>query len=399
MRRVSGMTTRPLVSVVIPLFNGRRWIQEAVESCLLQSHSAVEVVVVDDGSTDDGAWLINDLGVRVLSQGNAGVAAARNRGIEEARGELLVFLDQDDRLSPDGIAAGVEALGRERDARWVVGQIQRIDVDGRPRGPASVRGGPLDFLTMLRGQARSGGPPGRALLPRALVRAVGGFDPRHAPADDYDLLLKLARLVEGRWHDGVVLDYRRHEENVSNQVARTLGATLGVLRAHAIGSGPEVLAACADGRAHWRRTFGPWLVPELRSALRRGQLRRAAGAALAKLECVTADRVAALTGAPSPGGEVDLAGALDREREVVGEQQAQARGTGVVAGGPHRGQPAPTSPVADGTAPERAPRVVDDLARERDPAPVAVDRQAAAERRGELHLGVDALRAPTAAQS
>lgn len=283
------MTKPPLVSVVIPLFNGRRWVTEALQSCHAQTHPSVEVVVVDDGSTDDGAALARGAGARVVTQRNAGVAAARNRGTEEARGELLVFLDQDDRLLPRGIEAGVAALRADSAAGWVVGRLQRIDAEGRPRGPAGPIGGALTFVNMLRGRARSGGTPSRALLPRALVRAVGGFDQRFAPADDYDLFLKLARRAAGRWHDEVVVEYRRHDGNVSNQAARTLRAVLTVLDAHAAGGDPEVRAACAEGRAHWRRVFGPCLGPELRHALRRGQLRRAATVALTRLECLVAD--------------------------------------------------------------------------------------------------------------
>ncbi len=282
------MAKQPLVSVVIPLFNGRRFLREALESCAAQSHAALEVVVVDDGSTDDGPRLARETGARVLSQRNAGVAVARNRGLEEARGEYVVFLDQDDRLAPRAVEAGLAALGGAGGACWVVGLMRRVDAGGRPRGAIDRRGGALTFTNMLRGQARCGGPPARALFPRALLRAVGGFDPRHAPADDYDLFLKLARRAEGRWHDEVVVDYRRHEGNVSNEVARTLRATLGVLRAHASGGDAEVLAAWAQGRAHWRGVFGPRLTPELLASLRRGHLRRAALVGWTKVVCALA---------------------------------------------------------------------------------------------------------------
>ncbi|MBX3468598.1 MAG: glycosyltransferase [Planctomycetes bacterium] len=279
------MSKRPRVSIIVPLFDGRRWLQEALESALGQTHAPVEVVVVDDGSTDGGAEVARALGVRVLTQRNAGVAAARNHGLDEARGEWVVFLDQDDRLLPRAVEAGLEALRATPAAGWTVGRLRRIDAHGRVRGEEAAVGGPLDRLSMLRGQARSGGPPGRALLPRALVRAAGGFDPRHAPADDYALFLELARRAAGRWLDEVVLEYRRHDANVSNHAARTLRATLGVLAAQARGGDPEVLAACAAGRAHWRRVFARSLPPELRAALRRGRGRAAATVALAWAGC------------------------------------------------------------------------------------------------------------------
>lgn len=288
------MSPPPLVSVIVPLFNGRRFIAEALASATRQTHPRVELVVVDDGSTDDGVDIARTFDVRLVRQPNAGVAAARNRGVDEARGDLVVFLDQDDRLLEGAIEAGLRALAADRAARWAVGRYRSIDAEGRPRPMVVQPMGALDYLTMLRGQSRSGGPPARALFPRALVLAIGGFDARHAPADDYDLFLRAARRAGGTRHDDVVVEYRRHEGNVSNQVARTLSATLGVLDAHAAAADDErTLQACAEGRAHWRGVFGPRLGSELRHALKHGRLGRAAHAALCQLGCALARHRAA----------------------------------------------------------------------------------------------------------
>ena len=92
-----------LVSVIIPLYNARRYVAQAIESALNQTYSNVEVIVVDDGSTDDPLEVISKYPVRVIRQDNKGASAARNTGIREATGEFIVTLDADDTISPEYI--------------------------------------------------------------------------------------------------------------------------------------------------------------------------------------------------------------------------------------------------------------------------------------------------------
>jgi glycosyltransferase involved in cell wall biosynthesis len=102
-----------MISIIIPAFNYERYVARAIESALAQDYPAVEVVVVDDGSTDGTAEVaqqFEDRGVRVIRQANQGLAAARNTGIAHAKGELLFFLDADDFLEPYAISRLYEAL-------------------------------------------------------------------------------------------------------------------------------------------------------------------------------------------------------------------------------------------------------------------------------------------------
>src|SRR5690349_9034781 len=104
------MSTLPLTSVIVPCYNGGRYVATAVQSVFRQSYPRIEVVVVDDGSTDDSPAILAGFGeaIRYVRQTNQGLSAARNRGIKEARGELLAFLDADDVWLPSKLATQVQ---------------------------------------------------------------------------------------------------------------------------------------------------------------------------------------------------------------------------------------------------------------------------------------------------
>ena len=123
-----------LVSVIIPVFNGERYLAEAIESALAQTYRPIEIVVVDDGSTDGTAEAVKPFipPVRYVHQPNGGTGAARNRGIEEARGDFFAFLDADDLWQPEKLALQMAAFEADPKADIVFGHLQQFfspDVD------------------------------------------------------------------------------------------------------------------------------------------------------------------------------------------------------------------------------------------------------------------------------
>lgn len=125
-----------LVSVVMPLYNGERFLRRPVESVLAQSHGELELVVIDDGSTDGGADLVDDYArgdrrVRLVRTPNGGVAAARNRAIDLAQGRYVAFLDSDDWWHADKLRRQLDALDA-RDAAIAYASYQRVAEDGSP---------------------------------------------------------------------------------------------------------------------------------------------------------------------------------------------------------------------------------------------------------------------------
>ena len=148
-------TERPLVSVVIPCYNQAEYLGEAIRSVLSQSYTPVEIIVVNDGSTDDTALVASSFSeVTLINQENRGLSAARNSGIRGSHGSMLVFLDADDRLLPEALSAGVACLAEHPDCAFAYGQYQFINADGeflrvferKPAGQDTY----LDFLRTNR---------------------------------------------------------------------------------------------------------------------------------------------------------------------------------------------------------------------------------------------------------
>lgn len=201
----------PTVSVIIPVLNGERFLAAAVASIRGQRYPSVEVIVVDDGSTDGTAAVANALGgeVRCVSQANAGPPSARNRGLDLARGELIAFLDADDLWSQDKLELQVGRLAADPDLDVVMGMTQIF----RP-APATADAGAL---------GEPAGPPalllslGSALFRREVFDRVGRFDQSQRLDDDVDWFLRaLEADVRILPLSHVAQFYRRHDRNITN---------------------------------------------------------------------------------------------------------------------------------------------------------------------------------------
>jgi glycosyltransferase involved in cell wall biosynthesis len=223
-----------LVSVVIPCYNQARFLGEAVESVLAQTHPHFEVVVVDDGSTDETSEVAARYPkVRYFRQENSGrPAAPRNRGLRESHGEYVVFLDSDDRLLPNALEAGLRHLGEHPECAFTSGLCRALSSDGLSLAAVSLPGARNDHYAALLSKNYIL-TPGAVMFRRAAVEAAGGFDisPEKRGSEDYDLYLRLARASPVHGHDEIVIEYREHDNNLSGDSGQMLKSTLAVLRA------------------------------------------------------------------------------------------------------------------------------------------------------------------------
>jgi glycosyltransferase involved in cell wall biosynthesis len=306
MRCVSGMN---LVSIVIPCYNAGRWLREAIDSCLTQTYSNLEVIVVDDGSTDDSLSIARTYGsdIVVTTGPNRGESGARNKGFSLSHGDYIQFLDADDYLLPEKIERQVEYLETEGgDVVYGDWQIRFHLPDGSTRLGEIWTPGRYDdpVLAVLNGWNLI---PLGMLHRREIVERVGGWDESlHITEDTAFLFSEIMTGADLRYQPGCFSVYRRYG-NVTLSTAdparrlHYLGRSLGImektLEARGLLQGPyrEALAQFYYRHArayygidpgayrHWRErslSLEPHLVP--RGSMAYNLLRRCCGVAVAE---------------------------------------------------------------------------------------------------------------------
>lgn len=198
-----------LVSVVMPVYNGERWLAEAIGSVLGQTYGPLELIAVNDGSMDGSAVILARYPQVVsIHQPNAGNAVARNRGVAAARGAFIGFIDQDDLWTPDKVAVQVERLREHPELGYVLG-LQRMFLEPGHSRPAWMPARLLD-------EAHPGYLPGTLLVRRGTLDEVGHFDPSVRNGSDMDWFLRANEAgVRMAVVETVVMEKRVHDENLS----------------------------------------------------------------------------------------------------------------------------------------------------------------------------------------
>jgi|GEM_PF-735880 len=207
-----------LVSAIVPVYNSSRYIQKAIDSILAQTYHNYEIIVVDDGSTDDTKAKLRQYGdkIRYIYQENQGSAAARNTGIKLAQGELVAFLDSDDLWSmPEKLAKQVACFESDPDLGGVNTGWKIID--GRGKHVKTVqpwhKAPKLDLETWLKKKCVR---TSAMIFRREWLEKVGGFDPELRQSHDVDLILRLSLAgCKTEWLKEETVCYRQHGENTT----------------------------------------------------------------------------------------------------------------------------------------------------------------------------------------
>jgi glycosyltransferase involved in cell wall biosynthesis len=217
----------PMVSVLIPAFNRAAYIKETVESVLSQNYESIELIVIDDGSTDGTHEILTryaeDGKITLLTHpgcDNRGQAASLNLGLQSAHGEYLAILDSDDLFLPGKIEAQADYLSQHPDVGLVYGMGEGVDGEGHwlydihspdhiePNDPNAVL---LDCYFLL---------PQNALVRRSVYEQVGLFEECFRAAQDHDMLIRIAEKTRFAFIPKKLFQYRRHGDSISNNGQR-----------------------------------------------------------------------------------------------------------------------------------------------------------------------------------
>ena len=209
------------VAVVIPTYDRADFLTTAIDSALAQSHPPDEIVVVDDGSTDDTASVLAHYGdrIRVVRQDNAGQAAARNRGVAEVRSDWVAFLDSDDSWEPAALQRLLGAADEFPAAGLIAMRAMAMRADGSLTRRIQGKKSPGPFFTTRSILLKDGGGILTPMVKRSLFVELGGFDATLRSAEDVDLWLRLSFRTTLVGVPDALLLRRVHDTNLSSDRA------------------------------------------------------------------------------------------------------------------------------------------------------------------------------------
>jgi glycosyltransferase involved in cell wall biosynthesis len=217
---------KPLVSVIIPVFNSEGFLRQAIDSVLAQRYEPLQIIAVNDGSTDASLSILKSYGdqIAILQQPNAGSAVARNKGIKESEGEFIAFLDADDVWHPDKTSIQIAHLKEHLDIGLVYASLfktahfQNSEIDRFLMTPVEgmveidPRSSGWRYTNLLR---KSGPHTSSVILRRSVIDHVGEFDSRLRRGQDYDYWIRASRETKFHKLQPKLSVYRIHKKGIT----------------------------------------------------------------------------------------------------------------------------------------------------------------------------------------
>lgn len=231
-----------LVSILIPCYNAKQWIAETINSALAQTWQNKEIIVVDDGSTDDSLAIAQQFEspiVKVISQDNRGAGATRNRALKESQGDFIQYLDADDLLSPNKIESQIKILLNNLEKVAVCQTIHFFDGEDYKRKSTVDdlylynTDDPIEFLVRLYGGYGEGGmiQPNAYISPRSVIERAGIWEEFYSPDDDGEYFCRVVLASSGIRFSNQGINYYRKHINGNNLSKRNSRLALeGILR-------------------------------------------------------------------------------------------------------------------------------------------------------------------------
>lgn len=261
------MSASPRVSVIIPACNAAAIVHRAVDSVLAQSFQDFELLLVDDGSTDNTRSVLAGYGNRLqlLARDNGGPAAARNHGLRQARGEYVAFLDADDYWKPGKLQRQVDLLDSSPETGFCSTSTEVVNTEGDFLNPwpCCPDAGPFPEVLFMNGTIISGSTSG-VLARKHLIDELGGFDEALRGFEDPDLWIRLAALTGYRCIPEPLTVVVRTPGSVSGNLANMRRATLASFRKNR-----QLLPTSRRG-AYWRAACASALTDYAKSTYRAG---------------------------------------------------------------------------------------------------------------------------------
>jgi len=221
-------TSQPLVSVIIPCYNHGKYLGTAIESVLAQTYAHTEVIVVDDGSTDNTKFVSESFSeVNYIYQPNQGLSAARNTGIDKCQGQFVVFLDADDWLMTDALKINLAYLTREQDVAFVSGAHVMVVESRNMVEEKKIIVDDNHYQRLLMGNFIA---MHAVVMYQRWVFDIFRFDTELPALEDYDMYLKISRKHRIIHHQQMIAAYRIHQQNMSGNIPLMLESVLLVLK-------------------------------------------------------------------------------------------------------------------------------------------------------------------------